>query len=140
MDSELNEATKKVIENNKIPILVRILITISLVLGIIGFIYYSTIALYEIYSPNFLSSVPVEAVVLSNVFTYVIINSILNLGIVISMLTLLRKKKLGIYIIITTTMAMILNELTFGNFFGFSYIIPLIIICIILLLYFRRLS
>ena len=76
---------------NKIPYLLMVSATIILIMGIVGFLFFATATTYQFYHPQFLNEIS-STYQLTNLNIYVIIQTLLHSGLIISALLIIKQK------------------------------------------------
>jgi len=122
----------------KIPILIRISTTIIIVMGIIGFIFFITISIYQHNNPEALTNINNNSIENLHLNWYIIIQTLLHIGIIASALLIIRLQKIGLYIFLSVFMAMLATEFIFDNKLLLNYLIIGLIIAFTLIMYYKR--
>jgi hypothetical protein len=125
---------------NSTPILIRISAIIILVVSIIGFLFFVTASIYQLFNPDFLQKISINNSQYSNLNTYVIVQSILHLGMFVSSLLILKLKKSGLFLFLFIITSIFIVEIISGSEFLISQITLGILISIIMILFYRKID
>ena len=109
-NSENTSQTKK-----SIPILVKISAIIILVVSIIGFLFFATVSLYQLFNPEFLQKLNINNSQYPYLNAYVIIQSILHLSMLVSSLLIIQLKKIGLILFILVISSIFIIEILLGE-------------------------
>ncbi len=120
------------------PILVKISAIIILVVSIIGFLFFTTVSLYQLFNPEFLQKFSINNSQYPHLNAYVIIQSILHLGMFVSSLLILKLKKIGLLLFLLVISSIFIIEILLGNEFLISQIALGGLISIIMVSFYRK--
>lgn len=87
-------------QDRKIPLLLKVISTIIMLEGILGFLFFSIILIYQLFNPDFISNWDYGHYSGSFLNVILIIYAIVHFGLVISAYYLLKLDKKGIYIVL----------------------------------------
>lgn len=138
MSNQTENIEPNTIKQINTPILIKFFGTIILVTSTIVFLFFSITSIYYLFNPDFLDSIVVETNNFQYINIYVLINTFLNLGIIISTILVINLNKHALYSTIIITIIMFINEILFNNTYGYIYLSLYVVYSIILLIYFRQ--
>ncbi len=121
-----------------VPYLLRIIGVASLVISVISFTFYTIVSLYQLNNPEFLQSVNIGLNNYQNLNYYVYIQSILSLGLIVSIVMALKLNKVGAILFFITLSLLVLNELSFAKSLAINYLIIYIMMGILVIIYNKR--
>ena len=131
--------TKNTSQTEKnIPILVKISAIIILVVSIIGFLFFATVSLYQLFNPEFLQKISINNSQYPYLSAYVIIQSILHLGMFVSSLLIIKLKKTGLLLFLLVISSIFIIEILLGNEFLISQIALGSLISIVMVSFYRK--
>ena len=133
INSKNTSQTKK-----SIPILVKISAIIILVVSIIGVLFFATVSLYQLFNPEFLQKFSINNSQYPYLNAYVIIQSILHLGMLVSSLLIIKLKKIGLILFLLVISSIFIIEILLGNEFLISQITLGGLISIVMITYYRK--
>ncbi len=120
------------------PILVKISAIIILVVSIIGFLFFTTVSLYQLFNPEFLQNFSINNSQYPYLNAYVIIQSILHLVMFVSSLLIINLKKIGLLLFLLVISSIFIIEILLGNEFLISQIALGGLISIIMVSFYRK--
>jgi len=133
INSKNTSQTKK-----SIPILVKISAIIILVVSIIGVLFFATVSLYQLFNPEFLQKFSINNSQYPYLNAYVIIQSILHLGMLVSSLLIIKLKKIGLILFLLVISSIFIIEILLGNEFLISQITLGGLISIVMITFYRK--
>lgn len=124
---------------NKLPYLLRAVGVLSLILSIISFILYVLAAVFHKSNPNILSVNDILGVKENaNLLAYVLISATLNLIIMVSIIQTFKVRKRGLWLLLVSSIGLLINEIIFNNQIFVSYVSIYLIYSLLILLYSGR--
>lgn len=138
MSNQTENIESNTIKQINTPILIKFFGTIILVTSTIVFLFFSITSIYYLFNPKFLDSIVVETNNFQYINIYVLINTFLNLGIIISTILVINLNKHALYSTIIITIIMFINEILFNNTYGYIYLSLYVVYSIILVIYIKQ--
>jgi len=136
----MDETSSTVHAKHDIPIPLKISAILIIIMSIIGFLFFAMTSLYQFYDTQFFKDINVKNSLYPNLNTYVIIQSILHIGMLISALLILKLKKSGLYLLLTIFIALLTSELFFENNLNLVHLIVGISFSFMIVVFYKRLG
>ena len=136
----MDETSNTIHAKQDIPILLKISAVLIIIMSITGFLFFAIATLYQFYDTQFLKDINIKNSLYPNLRLYVIIQSILHVGMLISALLILKLKKSGLYLLLTIFIALLTSEFVFENNLNLVHLIVGIFISFIIVVFYRRLE
>ncbi len=134
----MNKSGNVTISKPKLPVLLQVSATIIIVIGIIGFLFFTVASLYQYYNPNFLYYNSDASGFYMYLNVYIVILAILHIVLCLSGFLILKLKKVGFYLFFFDFLLLLASEIILENKLILAYIIVGLILVFILLIYYRR--
>ena len=121
----------------KLPIPIQVASILILVIGIVGFLFFATASIYQYYNPQLLYDISKNNNQYIHLDIYIIIQAILYVGIIVSVLLIIKLKKAGLYLFFSVFVVLLINELFFENILILNHLI-IGVIGLTFVIYYRR--
>jgi len=134
----MDETSNAIHAKQDIPILLKISAVLIIIMSITGFLFFAIASLYQFYDTKFLTDINVKNSLYPNLNSYVIIQSVLHIGMLISAFLILKLKKTGLYLLLTIFIALLSSEFIFENNFNLAHLVIGLSVCLIIGFFYKK--
>lgn len=126
------------ITKSRLPVFLQVSSTIIIVMGIVGFLFFTAASIYQFNHPNFLYSISNINNQYIHLNVYILIQSLLHIILIISGILIIKLKKFGFYLFFSVYLILLASEIFYENRLFLNYVIVGLILLFILVIYYRR--
>jgi len=134
----MTKSTNKIKSVKKIPVVLKIILVILIVMSVTGLLFFVIVGVFQIYNPSLLHDIQSSTGDSKKLDSFVLINIILHISMLISAILMLRLERMGFYLYLAVFIALILVGFVFENEFVESQIIAGVVLGLIFGIYYSR--
>lgn len=126
--------------SKKTPYILRVLAIFILVLGVIGFLFYSAVLAYQIFDSDFLADWSYSNFSGTTIILILVLQEVVHFGLVLSAILLLKGKRQGLFIFIVSYGIIVALGYLLHDVFGWFGLGLGFLMATIMTLYYKRLK
>jgi hypothetical protein len=122
-------------ENRSIPLLLKVIATIIIIEGALGFLFFTIILIYQLYYPDFLENWGYGNYSGNFINLIIVLYAVIHFGLILSAYYLLKLSKKGIYLILLSILMLLATGFLLHNFINWMGLIAAFLVLILLSYY-----